>query len=215
MLAACNVGKRLVDGDPFDQRREIAEHLDRGIAEPLVLLEVAADEDAAADRARAPAVPASRRARRTPWPRRMRRARPRRRRRSACRAATDRAAARPRRRRHRGPHAGCPRPGFGGPHPKQPPLKGGLALASWRFAPTARRGGGRCPAPRPADFATSSGQRMGGPPEAPPPRSERHAATTIRTRAAVREPAILLARQASCLVFPQAPPKNVPFLFQA
>ena len=45
MGAARHVGKGLVDGDPLDQRREIAEHLDRGIAQPLVLLEMAADEN--------------------------------------------------------------------------------------------------------------------------------------------------------------------------
>ena len=45
MRAARDVGEGLVDGDPLDQRREIAEHLDRGVAEPLVLLEMAADED--------------------------------------------------------------------------------------------------------------------------------------------------------------------------
>lgn len=43
--AAGDVGERLVDGYAFDQRREIVEHLDRGVAEPLVVLEVAADED--------------------------------------------------------------------------------------------------------------------------------------------------------------------------
>ena len=45
MRAAGDVGKGLVDGDPLDQRREIAEHLDGGVAQPLVLLEMAADED--------------------------------------------------------------------------------------------------------------------------------------------------------------------------
>ena len=43
--AAGDVGKGLVDGGAFDKRREIAEHRDRGIAEPLVFLEIAADED--------------------------------------------------------------------------------------------------------------------------------------------------------------------------
>ena len=119
-VAAGDVGKRFIDGDALDERREIAEHLDRGIAQPLVLLEVAADENAAAGRARAPAVPAFRRAPRKPWLRRKRRARRRRRRRWACRAGTGPAAARPRRRRRPGPHGGwwpsCPCPaGFSGP----------------------------------------------------------------------------------------------------
>jgi hypothetical protein len=45
--AACNVGERLVDRDPLDQRREVAQDPDRGVAEPLVLLVVPADEDQA------------------------------------------------------------------------------------------------------------------------------------------------------------------------
>ena len=45
MRAAGDVGERLVDGDALDERREVAEHRDRGIAQPLVVLEVAADED--------------------------------------------------------------------------------------------------------------------------------------------------------------------------
>ena len=40
-----NVGESLVDRDPLDQRREVAQYPDRGVAEPLVLLEVPADED--------------------------------------------------------------------------------------------------------------------------------------------------------------------------
>ena len=43
--AACDVGESLVDRDPLDQRREVAQYPDRGVAEPLVLLEVPADED--------------------------------------------------------------------------------------------------------------------------------------------------------------------------
>ena len=54
MLRPRNVGKGLVDGDPLDQRREIAEHPDGGIAEPLIILEMAADKNELADRARAP-----------------------------------------------------------------------------------------------------------------------------------------------------------------
>ena len=45
MGAARDVGKGLVDGDALDQGREITEHLDGGVAQPLVLLEMAADED--------------------------------------------------------------------------------------------------------------------------------------------------------------------------
>jgi hypothetical protein len=35
----------LVDGNPLDQRREIAEHLDRGVTQPLILLEMPADKN--------------------------------------------------------------------------------------------------------------------------------------------------------------------------
>ena len=45
MGAPRNVGKGLVDGNPLDEWREIIEHLDGGIAQPLVLLEMAADKD--------------------------------------------------------------------------------------------------------------------------------------------------------------------------
>ena len=45
MRAAGDVGEGLVDRDALDQRREVAEHADRGVAEPLVLLEMPADED--------------------------------------------------------------------------------------------------------------------------------------------------------------------------
>jgi hypothetical protein len=44
MGAARNVRKSLVDGNPLDEGREIAEHLDGGIAQPLVVLEMAADK---------------------------------------------------------------------------------------------------------------------------------------------------------------------------
>ena len=37
MRAAGDVGEGLVDRDALDQRREVVEHLDRGVAEPLVL----------------------------------------------------------------------------------------------------------------------------------------------------------------------------------
>ena len=106
MGAARHVGEGLVDGDPLDEGREIAEHLDGGVAQPLVVLEMAADKDEVRNRVGAPAVRACRRALRRPWLRRKRRARPRHRRRSACRARTGRAAARPRHRRRRGPHEG-------------------------------------------------------------------------------------------------------------
>jgi hypothetical protein len=45
MGAAGDVGKRLVDGNSLDQRREIIEHVDGGIAQPLIILEMAADKD--------------------------------------------------------------------------------------------------------------------------------------------------------------------------
>ena len=45
MGAAGDVGKRLVDGNSLDERREIIEHVDGGIAQPLVVLEMAADKD--------------------------------------------------------------------------------------------------------------------------------------------------------------------------
>ena len=45
MLGAGDVGKGLVDRDAFDQRGVVVEDLDRGVAEPLVLGEVAAGED--------------------------------------------------------------------------------------------------------------------------------------------------------------------------
>jgi hypothetical protein len=45
MRAARDVGKRLIDGNPLDQRREIAEHFDRGLARPLIFLEMPADKN--------------------------------------------------------------------------------------------------------------------------------------------------------------------------
>ncbi len=45
MRAPCNVGECLVDGDALDGRREIAQDGDGGIAEPLVLVEMSADEN--------------------------------------------------------------------------------------------------------------------------------------------------------------------------
>ena len=45
MGAARNVGKGLVNGNPFHERREIADHLDGGVAQPLVFLEMPADKD--------------------------------------------------------------------------------------------------------------------------------------------------------------------------
>jgi hypothetical protein len=44
MGAPRDVGKGLVDGNPFDERCEITQHLDRGVAQPLVLREMAADK---------------------------------------------------------------------------------------------------------------------------------------------------------------------------
>src|SRR5262250_403779 len=40
-----NVGKGLVDGNPFDERSEIIEHIDGSIAQPLVILEMPSDKD--------------------------------------------------------------------------------------------------------------------------------------------------------------------------
>jgi hypothetical protein len=45
MGAARHVRKGLIDGHSLDQGREIIEHVDGGIAEPLVVLEMAADKD--------------------------------------------------------------------------------------------------------------------------------------------------------------------------
>src|ERR1700730_5270477 len=45
MRAARDVGEGLVDRNPLDQRGEIIEHTDRGITQPLVLFEMAIDED--------------------------------------------------------------------------------------------------------------------------------------------------------------------------
>src|SRR5207245_10023813 len=45
MRAARNVGKGLVDGNPFHQRREIADHLDGGVAQPLVFAKMPADKN--------------------------------------------------------------------------------------------------------------------------------------------------------------------------
>ncbi|ESW64867.1 hypothetical protein X771_24470 [Mesorhizobium sp. LSJC277A00] len=45
MRAAGDVGKGFIDGNPLDQRREIVEHLDGGVAQPLIVGEMAADED--------------------------------------------------------------------------------------------------------------------------------------------------------------------------
>jgi hypothetical protein len=39
------VSKGFVDGNPFDKRSEIPEHVDRCIAQPLVILEMPADKD--------------------------------------------------------------------------------------------------------------------------------------------------------------------------
>src|SRR4051812_20846565 len=44
MRAPCNVGEGFVDGDALDGRREIAQDCDRGVAEPLVFVEVSADK---------------------------------------------------------------------------------------------------------------------------------------------------------------------------
>src|SRR5262245_58223063 len=44
MRAPCHVGEGLVDGDALDGRREIAQDSDRGVAEPLVFVEMSADK---------------------------------------------------------------------------------------------------------------------------------------------------------------------------
>src|SRR5258707_13078326 len=44
MGAARDVGKGLVDGNPLDEGREIADHFDGGVAQPLVFLEMSADK---------------------------------------------------------------------------------------------------------------------------------------------------------------------------
>jgi hypothetical protein len=44
MSATRNVGEGLVDGNPLDEGRKIADHLDGGIAQPLVFLEMPADK---------------------------------------------------------------------------------------------------------------------------------------------------------------------------
>jgi hypothetical protein len=45
MRAPGNVGEGLVDGDGLDGRREIARDGDGGVTEPLILVELPADED--------------------------------------------------------------------------------------------------------------------------------------------------------------------------
>src|SRR6187200_2759219 len=44
MRASCNVGEGLVDRNPLDGRREIAQDSDGGVAEALVFVEVSADK---------------------------------------------------------------------------------------------------------------------------------------------------------------------------
>jgi len=44
MRAPCHVGEGLVDGDALDSIREIAQDSDRGVAEPLVFVEISADK---------------------------------------------------------------------------------------------------------------------------------------------------------------------------
>lgn len=43
--ATGDIGKSLVDRDPLDQRREVAEDGDGGIAEPLIVGKMSANED--------------------------------------------------------------------------------------------------------------------------------------------------------------------------
>jgi hypothetical protein len=44
MGTARNVGKGLIDGNPLDEGREIADHFDGGITQPLVFLEMPVDK---------------------------------------------------------------------------------------------------------------------------------------------------------------------------
>src|SRR5262244_4567544 len=43
--APLNVSKGFVDGNPFDERSEIIEHINGSIAQPLIVLEMPADKD--------------------------------------------------------------------------------------------------------------------------------------------------------------------------
>ena len=45
MRAAGNVGKSFVDRNALDRRREIVEHVDDGVAEPLIVAKMAADKN--------------------------------------------------------------------------------------------------------------------------------------------------------------------------
>ena len=45
MFCPRDVGKGLVDGDALDEGREVAQDPDGGIAQPLIVLEVAADKN--------------------------------------------------------------------------------------------------------------------------------------------------------------------------
>jgi hypothetical protein len=45
MGAPCDVCERFVYGNPLDKRREIIEHLDGSISQPLIILEMATDKD--------------------------------------------------------------------------------------------------------------------------------------------------------------------------
>jgi hypothetical protein len=44
MGAARDVGKSLVDGNPLDERRIFTQNFDGGVAQPLVLIEMAVDK---------------------------------------------------------------------------------------------------------------------------------------------------------------------------
>src|SRR5215471_7051746 len=66
MDAARDIGKGLVDGNPFDEGREVTQYRDGGVAQPLVLLEMAADKsEERAELTRPP--PTSRCRRRRTW----------------------------------------------------------------------------------------------------------------------------------------------------
>jgi hypothetical protein len=45
MSAPCDVSESLVDGNSLDEWGEVIEHVDRSIAQPLVIVEMTADKD--------------------------------------------------------------------------------------------------------------------------------------------------------------------------
>ena len=57
MSAPRNVSKGFVDRNPFDERSEIIEHIDGGIAQPLIILGNARRQRSVVDTAHEPAIP--------------------------------------------------------------------------------------------------------------------------------------------------------------